>query len=49
MQKRCPECFLKSEKNFYCPCDGFNLFNNTNSHLDRTEYCEVSMSECVEM
>ena len=48
MEKRCPECFLRAEKNFYCPCDGFNLFNRTNANLHINEYCENTMSQCVE-
>lgn len=52
MQKRCPECYLMSERSFYCPCDDFNLFNNTNYNLNddqvRKSYCNIPMHECIE-
>ena len=51
MKKRCPECFLMSERSFYCPCDDFNLFDNENYNIlppNRTSYCKVPMSYCIE-
>ena len=26
-EKRSPEDFLKGERNYYCPCDDFDLFD----------------------
>ncbi len=51
MRKRCPECFLMSERSFYCPCDDFNLFDNENYNIlppNRTSYCKIPMSYCIE-
>ena len=48
--KRCPECFLMSERAVYCPCDNFDLFDTNNYNLEapgRPNYCAVSMSECI--
>lgn len=51
MSKRCPECALMAERSFYCPCDDFDLFDNTNYNLypsNRIAYCKVPMHICVE-
>ena len=39
-----------AERSFYCPCDDFNLFDNTNYDLElqRQHYCKVPMAECIE-
>jgi len=49
VQKRCPECYLMAEKGFYCPCDDFNLFDDSNYHLNKTRetYCRISNPECI--
>lgn len=45
LSKRCPECYLYTERSFYCPCDDFNTLD---IGYDTTSYCKVSMSQCVE-
>ena len=45
--KRSPDDYLKGERNFYCPCDDFDLFNQE-SNINRDTYCDVPMSKCVE-
>ena len=45
--KRSPMDFLNGERNFYCPCDDFNLFEQ-NVLESRDTYCKTPMSECVE-
>ena len=40
-----------SERSFYCPCDNFDLFDIENYKIEkpnRTSYCKVPMSQCVE-
>ncbi len=48
--KRCPECFLMSERAFYCPCDEFNMFDLSNYQINssRIDFCKIPMSLCVE-
>ncbi len=51
INKRCPECYLLSERSFYCPCDEFNLFDVNNYQLNsnqRNSLCKIPMSVCVE-
>jgi len=43
--KRAPSDFLHGERNFYCPCDKFDLFDSTVKH---STYCELPMSKCIE-
>lgn len=45
--KRSPSDFLKGERNYYCPCDEFNLFEQ-GVLSTRDSYCQTSMSQCVE-
>ncbi|CAF0998310.1 unnamed protein product [Brachionus calyciflorus] len=50
IEKRCPECFLMAERSFYCPCDEFNLFDESNfdaENLLRDSYCKIPMYECL--
>lgn len=49
--KRCPECYLMAERPIYCPCDQFDLFNNSNYNIDppdRQNYCKTQMFQCIE-
>jgi hypothetical protein len=43
--KRAPSDFLHGERNFYCPCDTFDLFDTAIKHAT---YCQFPMSKCIE-
>lgn len=48
LNKRCPECFLKTEKYLYCPCDRIDLNKHENKNVFGASYCEISVPKCIQ-